>query len=82
MTAPVDAFQPWNGAWYYPVPKGLRFVSPEQHTAIQVLRARDGLRVADAMLLQAIITTDGPLSPGQSYWLARLARQHDERLAA
>lgn len=79
----ADALRPWDGRWYYPLPEpGVRFVSPDQHTAIQLLRARDGLKVADAKLLQAIITTDGPLSPGQAFWLRRLSREHDERLAA
>ena len=86
MSPPDDiatANLPWDGRWYYPLrPKGLRFVSPSQHTATQLLRAHNGLTVADAKLLQAIITTEGKLSPTQSYWLDRLAREYGERIAA
>lgn len=79
----ADALRPWDGRWYYPLPDpGMRFVSLEQHSAIQILGAPKGLKVADAKLLQAIITTEGPLSPGQGYWLNRLCREHDEKIAA
>lgn len=86
MSAPnelADALRPWDGRWFYELPEpGLRFVSPDQHTAQQILRGRRGLTVADARLLQAIFVHEGELSPGQRYWLQRLAREHDERLAA
>lgn len=86
MNAPFDhslsdALHPWDGRWYVPLPDpGLRFFSLEQFTAKQILRGRNGLTVADARLLQAIVTHDGPLSSLQRHWLRRLAREHDERM--
>ncbi|WP_374407449.1 hypothetical protein [Pelagerythrobacter sp.] len=75
------ALQPWDGSWFYPVPDtGMRFVSLDQHTALQILRGREGLSNADARLLQAIAVHEGELSPGQRFWLDRLARAHDRRL--
>lgn len=79
----ADALRPWDGRWFADLPKpGLRFFSLDQFTAKQILRGRKGLTVADARLLQAILVHEGDLSPGQRYWLERLAREHDERIAA
>lgn len=79
----ADNLQPWRGQWYFPLPEPqMRFVSPTQHTAIQLLRARDGVSIADAKLLQWIITYDQPLSPLEKRGLDRLCREHNERIAA
>lgn len=78
-----DRLRPWIGHWYFPLPEPqIRFVSPTQHTAIQLLRGRADLSVADAKLLQWIITFDQPLSQSEQRWLDRLCRAHDERMAA
>jgi hypothetical protein len=78
-----DRLRPWIGHWYFALPEPrMRFVSPTQHTAIQLLRGRRGLSVADAKLLQWIITFDQPLSRLEQRQLDRLRRAHDERLAA
>lgn len=86
MSAPdtfADALRPWDGRCFADLPEpGLRFFTLEQLTAKQILRGRKGLTVADARLLQAILVHDGELGPGQRYWLERLAREHDERIAA
>lgn len=78
-----DVLRPWRGEWYYPLPEPqMRFVSALQHIAIQILRGPVGLSVADAKLLQSIITDERPLSPLEQRRLDRLCREHDERLAA
>lgn len=78
----LEALRPWDGSWFYPVPSMMRFVSADQHTALQILRSREGLTVADAKMLQAIATHDGELSNLAHFRLDRLARAHDERIAA
>ena len=77
------ACQPWDGTWYYPLPEpGPDFWPICQFTALQILRSPVGLTIADARMLQAIATHEGPLTSLQSFWLCRLCREHDERLGA
>lgn len=79
----LEALRPWDGRWYYPLPEpAIRRVSITQHTALQILAGREGLTVADAKLLQAIAIQEGPLTGTQRFRLDRLAKAHDERLAA
>lgn len=80
----VEALEPWDGVtWYYPKPEpGLRLMKICQYTAVQILRAGNSLTTADARLLQAIISHEGELTGTQRFWLTRLARDHDERVAA
>ena len=77
------ALEPWDGRWFVPLPpSGLRFVSIAQHTALQILRGREGITNADARFLQVVVTQTDRLSELQRCLLARLSSEHDERIEA
>lgn len=83
MNAPIEPLELWDRVtWYYPKPLGVRLLSPDQFKAVQILHGNNLLTTADARLLQAILTHDGELNGTQRFWLSRLARNHDERVAA
>lgn len=77
------ALEPWDGRWFVPLPpSGPQFVSIHQHTALQILRGREGINNADARFLQVVATQTARLSEMQQCLLSRLSSEHDERIAA
>ncbi|WP_147391838.1 hypothetical protein [Pelagerythrobacter aerophilus] len=81
---PVEGLQPWNGLWRLPCTRELRdgFYSIDQFTAKQLLQARAPESQWEGDFLQTILLQAAPLTPGQRYWLDRLAERFGERLAA